>query len=226
MGVIHSSYEYDAAHHLLESLDTLTEIATRLFSSIPNRGLVRRPLITDNPWTEDQQQVGKFAGVFRFSDGARDVKCTIFVKTIKDKYGFRLTFTIPNQSPQYLAKPASFLAHLVAHEGPGSVFSYLKNKGWLLSISAGPQTWNRGIQLFAISGMLTHSGYRPYCNLAMLNRWLTTSQVTTSKLSEPSSAISHCLRSRPLLSRRISKNSENSQRYSFATAKNHNPTHT
>lgn len=140
----------------------MTEITTRLFSSIPNRGLVARPLIADDPWTEDQQQVGKFVSSFHISDGIVNEKCTIFVKTIKDKYDFTLTFTIPNQSPQYLTKPASFLAHLIAHEGQGSVFSYLKNKGWLLSISARPQTWNRGVQLFAISGRLTHSGYRSY----------------------------------------------------------------
>ncbi|KAF9651581.1 LuxS/MPP-like metallohydrolase [Thelephora ganbajun] len=127
-----------------ESLDTLTEITMRLFSSVPNRGLIRRPLIKDDPWTEDQHW------------------CIILVKTIKDKYEFKLAFTIPYQSPQYLAKPASFLAHLIAHEGPGSIFSHLKNKGWLLSISAGLQTWNRGIQVFTVSGRLTLLGYCNY----------------------------------------------------------------
>lgn len=161
MGTIHS-WKYDTAHRLLEPLDTLTEIATRLFSPIPNRGLVRRPIITDDPWTEDQQQVGKSVFSFTVPDGAGNCKCTIFVKTIKDEYDFKLSFITPNQSSQYLAKPTSFLAHLIAHEGPGSAFSYLKNKGWLLSISAGPRTWNRGVQLFAISGRLTQLGYRPY----------------------------------------------------------------
>lgn len=50
---------YKTTHSTLESLDTLTEITVRLFSSIPNRGLIGRPLIMDDPWTEDQQQVSE-----------------------------------------------------------------------------------------------------------------------------------------------------------------------
>jgi len=92
----------------------------------------------------------------------QDQQCIIFIKTIKDKYEFKLAFVIPYQSPQYLTKPANFLAHFIGHEGPGSVFSYLKNRGLLLSISAGPQAWNRGVQLFFISGRLTLLGYRRY----------------------------------------------------------------
>lgn len=43
-----------------ESLDNMAEITTRLFSSIPNRGLTRRPLVMDDPWTKAQQQARNF----------------------------------------------------------------------------------------------------------------------------------------------------------------------
>ena len=121
--------------------------------------------MTRGPRTNNRQ-----ANLFRvrqLPDEAGNGQCTIFIKTIKDKYEFNLAFTIPYQSPQHLTKPARFLAHFIAHEGSGSVFSYLKNRGWLLSVSAGPQTWNRGVQIFAISGRLTLLGYCMYSSLSL-----------------------------------------------------------
>lgn len=61
---MHSLRKRPATHDKLESLDSLTEITARLFSSIPNRGLAGRPLITEDPWTEDQRRVGKLIPSF------------------------------------------------------------------------------------------------------------------------------------------------------------------
>lgn len=62
-GCVYSSWKDNTVYSPPEPLDTLTEVAARLFSSIPNRGLVRRPLITDDPWAEDQQRVGNFVPI-------------------------------------------------------------------------------------------------------------------------------------------------------------------
>ena len=82
---------------------------------------------------------------------------------MKDYHSFQLAFPIPDQSPLYQTKPASFIAHFLGHEGPGSIYNYLKEKGWLLDINAGVQSYdNRSVSRFAISGTLTKEGYRKY----------------------------------------------------------------
>jgi insulysin len=81
------------------------------------------------------------------------------VEAVKDNYILDLSFPISYQAPNFRARPAYYLAHFIAHEGPGSVLAYLKKKGWALDLYAGPQTWNRGVQLFNIFGKLTFAGY-------------------------------------------------------------------
>jgi insulysin len=83
----------------------------------------------------------------------------VFVKTVKDYHEFKVTFQIENQAPLYRTRPASFIAHFLGHEGPGSVYSYLKNRGWLLSISAGATSNNPNVTPFVIEGKLTREGY-------------------------------------------------------------------
>ncbi|KIJ53958.1 hypothetical protein M422DRAFT_201065 [Sphaerobolus stellatus SS14] len=127
-----------------ESLDELTESVVKLFSPIENRALEPRPKLFDSPW--DESHMGSI----------------IFTKTITDFYSFSLSFLIPYERPHYLIKPTKFLAHFLGHEGPGSVYAYLKEKGWITSLSAGGQKWNRGVQTFQISAMLTEDGYANY----------------------------------------------------------------
>lgn len=83
----------------------------------------------------------------------------IFIKTVKDYHAFSLTFLLPDQRPFYKTKPAEIIAHFLGHEGPGSVYVYLKKKGWLVSLSAGPNSRNRSIQMFKVDGRLTKEGY-------------------------------------------------------------------
>ncbi|KIJ30195.1 hypothetical protein M422DRAFT_187437 [Sphaerobolus stellatus SS14] len=131
------------------SLDELTESVVQYFSSIENRNLEPRPEIGDTPW--DESHTGT----------------VIFAKTIKDVYSYSLSFLIPYQRPHYLSKPTKFLSHFIGHQGPGSLYTYLKQKGWIVSLNAAAQAWNRGIQKFEISGTLTEDGYANYHNIIL-----------------------------------------------------------
>lgn len=84
----------------------------------------------------------------------------MFIKTVRDHPSFRLSFQIPDQAPLYQTRPAQFISHFIGHEGPGSVCAYLKKKGWLVSLSSGPNNRNRSVPMFDISGTLTKEGYR------------------------------------------------------------------
>lgn len=83
----------------------------------------------------------------------------IFIKTVKDYYSLTLTFMIPDQRPHLDTQPAFMISHFLGHEGPGSVYAYLKKKNWLISISAGAEWRNPSVQQLKVSVRLTKEGY-------------------------------------------------------------------
>ncbi|TCD63052.1 hypothetical protein EIP91_006039 [Steccherinum ochraceum] len=127
-----------------ESLDELTEMVVPLFSRIANRGLDPRPCLQQPAWGPDQMGT------------------IIFAKTVKDFHGFSLGFQIPTQLHNYETRPTYFLSHWIGHEGPGSICTYLKKKGWLVEISAGLTGGRREVQYMRVSGELTREGYLHY----------------------------------------------------------------
>jgi insulysin len=63
------------------------------------------------------------------------------------------------QPPYWKHKPAGFISHLIGHEGPGSLCSFLKNKGWITSIRSETQDLGRGFAIFRITSQLTREGF-------------------------------------------------------------------
>lgn len=79
-----------------------------------------------------------------------------------DFYAFEISFPLPYQDPHWRVKPANYISHFVGHEGPGSLHAYLKNKGWIVSLSAGEQRLGRGFEIFKISVHLSKEGFRKF----------------------------------------------------------------
>lgn len=127
-----------------ESLEELTHMVVSLFSPISNRGLDPRPVSTQPVW------------------GPNEMGSIIFIKTVKDYYSLTLTFMIPDQRPHLDTQPAFMISHFLGHEGPGSVYAYLKKKNWLISISAGAEWRNPSVQQLKVSVRLTKEGYGHY----------------------------------------------------------------
>jgi insulysin len=75
-------------------------------------------------------------------------------------HAVEISFPFAYQPPLWRHKPGKFLAHFMGHEGPGSLHSYLKSKGWLTGLSAGPQGLGRGFAMFKITIHLTDDGFR------------------------------------------------------------------
>jgi insulysin len=74
-------------------------------------------------------------------------------------HAVEISFPLRYQPPLWRHKPASFLGHFVGHEGPGSLHSYLKKKGWITSLNAGAQNLARGIAMFKATCHLTKEGF-------------------------------------------------------------------
>ncbi len=66
-----------------------------------------------------------------------ELPAKVTADAIKDVRSLTLTFPIPSQEDNYRTKPASYVANLLGHEGPGSLFDVLKRAGLAESLSAG-----------------------------------------------------------------------------------------
>ena len=85
-----------------------------------------------------------------------------------------ISFPIDEQTSHWRFKPGSYMARIIGHEGPGSLHSYLKERGWITSLSAGVQDLARGIATFKITLYLSQNGLREstlclyiFCSLLM-----------------------------------------------------------
>ena len=80
------------------------------------------------------------------------------VKALRDKRNLQLTFPIPSTEADYRNKPLGYLAHLIGHEGPGSLHAVLKEAGLIDTLSAG-QSLDTGDQaMMNISMSVTPEG--------------------------------------------------------------------
>ncbi|MBW0149068.1 insulinase family protein [Marinobacter arenosus] len=101
-----------------QTLDELEQMVQSRFGAIENREL------------EPKQHT---AAVYQ--DDRLPAKVT--VDAIKDVRSLTLSFPIPSQEKNYRTKPAGYVANLLGHEGPGSLFDVLKRAGLVESLSAG-----------------------------------------------------------------------------------------
>jgi len=70
----------------------------------------------------------------------------------------QMQWVLPEQESSYESKPANTLSHFIGHEGPGSLHSYFKQKGWLTYLGAGFAANAKGFGFFNIHVMLTKAG--------------------------------------------------------------------
>jgi insulysin len=59
-----------------------------------------------------------------------------------------------------LQKPDSFLGHLLGHEGPGSLLSYLKSQGWANGVGSGTSEELSDVLILEITVELTSKGFK------------------------------------------------------------------
>ncbi|KAJ6525427.1 Metalloenzyme, LuxS/M16 peptidase-like protein [Mycena vulgaris] len=132
-----------------DSLDELAILASTLFSPILNRGADPLPMVTSSPVGPDERGT------------------LVAIQTIMTFHCLEIAFPLEWQPPFWRHKPATFLSHFVGHEGPGSVHSYLKSKGWITTLSCGPQNLARGLSTFKVTVYLTIDGFKNHREVSL-----------------------------------------------------------
>ncbi|XP_069609891.1 insulin-degrading enzyme isoform X2 [Ranitomeya imitator] len=122
-----------------ETLDDLTELLVKLFAEVENKN-VPVPEFTENPFQE--QYLQKMYKI-------------VPIKDIRNLY---VTFPIPDLQKYYKSNPGHYLGHLIGHEGPGSLLSELKSKGWVNTLVGGQKEGAKGFMFFIINVDLTEEG--------------------------------------------------------------------
>jgi insulysin len=136
-------------------MDALIELACQHFSLIPNRNLGPPPLITESPWSATTKPVRLIQKPeFELTTKQK----IVFVETVKDIQRIEVNFPIPYQAPLYKSKPSHYASHLIGHEGPGSAFHLLHQRGLATALSCGLHAAGRGFSLFHIDVSLTKAG--------------------------------------------------------------------
>ncbi|CAN6468935.1 unnamed protein product [Victoria cruziana] len=85
-----------------------------------------------------------------------------WLEAVKDVHVLNISWTLPCLHEHYLKRPEDYLAHLIGHEANGSLYSFLKIRGWASSLSAGVSS--SGLHrspisyIFVLSISLTDSG--------------------------------------------------------------------
>ncbi|KAJ5536000.1 Peptidase M16 core [Penicillium frequentans] len=131
-----------------ESLDTLEQWVSELFSDVENKSL------TQNRWDDVQP----------FSEA--DMCTQVFAKPVMDSRSMDMYFPFLDEEDMNDTQPSRYISHLIGHEGPGSVLSYLKAKGWANGLSAGAMPICPGSAFFTISVRLTPEGLKLHQEVA------------------------------------------------------------
>ena len=83
---------------------------------------------------------------------------TLISKSIKDVNQLSLTFPVPSLAQHYQSKPDRYITNILGHEGPGSLHAYLNEKGWIESLGAGSQSFDKNTSLIVINISMTNQG--------------------------------------------------------------------
>lgn len=122
-----------------ESLDELEAMAVEMFAKVEDKN-IDAPIWKEHPFKDDQLQT------------------IIHVVPIKDNRSINIIFPCPDLADHYKSSPSGYISNLIGHEGPGSLLSALKERGWSNSLVAGYKSTMRGTAFFGVTLDLTEEG--------------------------------------------------------------------
>ncbi|WP_198677244.1 insulinase family protein [Pseudidiomarina taiwanensis] len=82
----------------------------------------------------------------------------IQMRPLKDVQRLIISFALPSIDADYAHKTTSFIAHILGYEGPGSLFSLLRERQWIVSLAAGGGISGSNFKDFNINMQLTDEG--------------------------------------------------------------------
>lgn len=127
-----------------ESLDELERWVVEFFSQVQNKNLPQ------NRWD----------GVEILSKD--QLSTEVLAKPVMERRTLEISFPYQDEEDMYESQPSKYISHLLGHEGPGSVFAYLKDRGLVSSLSAGSHPVCPGSAFFELEIELTLEGLKKY----------------------------------------------------------------
>lgn len=127
-----------------EPLDELEEWVGDLFAAVRNQDLPENRWDGVQPYSKDE------------------VMTTVFAKPVMDSRKLVIQFAFEDEDDLYETQPNRYISHLIGHEGPGSILSYIKAKGWANALSAGASPVCPGSAFFEVTIRLTEGGLKVY----------------------------------------------------------------
>ncbi|WP_024871068.1 insulinase family protein [Tolumonas lignilytica] len=124
------------------SLDEQESTITPLFSAIARRPPSNSDEITEPLYRE------------------QDLRLRIQIKPLKELRRLSVSFALPNVDADYQTKPLTYISHLLGDEGKGSLFAYMKRKGWISALSAGGGVGGSNFRDFQVNFSLTPKGLK------------------------------------------------------------------
>lgn len=122
-----------------QPLDELENLVATRFAGVLDRGLDRPEIAA--PLAVPEQLPRRVA-----------------VKSLRDSRELNFFFPVPDPITDYRHKPADLIAHLLGHEGEGSLLAALREAGWADGLSAGVSRGDGSHALFTVSISLTPQG--------------------------------------------------------------------
>lgn len=134
-----------------EPLDLLEKWVVEFFSGVHDKNLPQ------NRWETEQPYPKEYLGTQSFA------------KPVMDSRELNLFFPFLDEEFLYESQPSRYISHLIGHEGPGSIMSYIKSKGWANSLSAGAYPICPGTGgIFDCQIRLTKEGLKNYKEIVMV----------------------------------------------------------
>jgi insulysin len=135
-----------------QSIDTLKEMVNKGFADIPNKNVAA----PEDAW---KGIIAPYNGNSLIPAFGHMVK----VVPVKDLRQVSIAWPILYANDQdrtnaLLNKQSNYVSHLVGHEGPGSLLSYLKRQGWANSLGASAGSELSDFEMFEITVGLTIAG--------------------------------------------------------------------
>ena len=142
-----------------QSIDKLKEMVEQAFAEIPNRGVAK-------PEDEWNRIIPPYGGTSLIPSFKNVVKAVPVQDLRQVTVTWPLVYADENdRTNALLAKQANYVAHLIGHEGPGSLLSYLKRKGWVNSLAAAGGSELSDFEMFEVTVSLTTPGLKAVDNV-------------------------------------------------------------
>lgn len=82
------------------------------------------------------------------------------VNSLSDIHNLTISFLLPSDKPYKKYDPLGYISFILGHEGKGSLYHYLRDKGWAETLSAGKSFTSDNESMFSISIGLTSAGVK------------------------------------------------------------------